>query len=243
MESDKGKAAQEKIKVGTKEARSVASSISKSAKSALEDLAPTGPKGTRSANNTIASYPTEIEAIMGFCFDSQSADNMSPHKLSEAIIHSIEKSRQGTSLLGGNMMATPGMISSVLKPVLDYTETTSPSNPIPVPCKTMTKEDINAHGENKKSASKIPLYDMVTPLITETIMEMTGINFGKMIDDAYIVGGGIDINSHSLWNYRTLHALCVKKHLAKLAYKCWRYYNLRGFIFSLIPSERIHTLG
>jgi hypothetical protein len=70
MESDEDKSAREKIKVGMKEARSVTSSISKSAKSALKDLALTGPKGTHSANNTIASYPTEIEAIMGVCFDS-----------------------------------------------------------------------------------------------------------------------------------------------------------------------------
>jgi hypothetical protein len=117
------------------------------------------------------------------------------------------------------MTPTPGMINSVLKPVSDYTETTSPSNPIPVPSKTMTKDNINAHGENKKPASKIPPHDMVTPLITKIITEMTGINFGKMIDDVYIVGGGIEINSQSLWNYQTIHALCVKKHLAKLAYR------------------------
>jgi hypothetical protein len=24
---------------------------------------------------------------------------------------------------------------------------------------------------------------------------------------------------------------------------CWRYYNLHGYIFSLIPSKRIHSLG
>jgi hypothetical protein len=184
MESDEGKAAQEKIKVSMKEARSVASSISKSAKSVLKEIASTGPKGIRSANNTIASYPTEIEAIMGVCFDSQSADNMSPHELSEAINRSIDKSCQGTGSSGGNTTATPGMINSVLKPVLEYTETTPPSNPIPMSSKTMTKDDINAQDDTKKPASRIPLHDMVTPLITETITEMTGINFGSLIDDA-----------------------------------------------------------
>jgi hypothetical protein len=177
---------------------------------------------------------------MGVCFDSQSADNMSPHELSEAINRSIEKSWQGTSSLGGNTTATPGMLNSVLKPVSDYMETTSPSNPIPVPSKT-TKDDINAHGENKKPASKIPPHDMVAPLITETITEMTGINFRKMIDDAYIVGGGIDINSHSLWNYRTIHALwCVKKHLAKLAY---RKFGSDAFKGDTIDDQRQIYLG
>jgi hypothetical protein len=211
MESDEGKAAQEKLKVGMKEARSVASSISKSAKSALQDFASTGPNEAHSANNTIASYPTEIEAIMGVCFDSQSANNMSPHELLEAINHSIEKSCQGTGLSGGNTTATPGMINSVFKPVLDYTETTPPSNPIPMSSKTMMKDNINAQDDAKKPASRIPPHDMVTPLITKTITGMTGINFGRLIDDAYIFDGGIDINSHSLWNYQTIHALCVKK--------------------------------
>jgi hypothetical protein len=45
MESDESEAAQEKIKVGMKEASSVDSSISKSAKSVLKELASTGPKG------------------------------------------------------------------------------------------------------------------------------------------------------------------------------------------------------
>jgi hypothetical protein len=85
--------------------------------------------------------------------------------------------------------------------------------------KTMTKDNINAQDDTTKPASRFPPHDMVTPLITKTITEMTGINFGRMIDDAYIIGGGIDINSHSLWNYRTIHALCVKKHLANLAYR------------------------
>jgi hypothetical protein len=90
----------------------------------------TGPKGNHSTNNTIALYPTEIKAIMGVCFDSLSVDNMSPRKLSEAINWSIEKSRQGIGSSGGNMTATPGMINSVLKPVLDYMDTAPPRKSI-----------------------------------------------------------------------------------------------------------------
>jgi hypothetical protein len=87
------------------------------------------------------------------------------------------------------------MINSVLKPVSDYTETTSPSDPIPVSSKTMTEDDINAQGDTKKPASKIPPHDMVTPLITETITEMTGINFGRMIDNAYIREGHSSVSA------------------------------------------------
>jgi hypothetical protein len=240
METDKGKAAHEKIKSGMKEARSVANSIWKSVKSVLEDLASIEQKGNQSTNDTIASFPTEIEAIMGVCFDTQSADNMSPQELSEVINHSIGKNRQGTNLTGGNTTATPGMINSVLKPVLDYTETTLPRKPTPTSSKTVTKADLQDMDNNKKPAARIPPHDQVTPLITKTILEMTGIDFGRLIDDAYIIGGGIDVNSHSLWNYRTIHALCVKKYLATLAYK---KFGSEGFMGDNIDAQRWVYLG
>jgi hypothetical protein len=185
-------------------------------------------------------FPTEIEAIMGVCLDSQSADNMSPQELSEVINPSIEKSRQGTNLTGGNTTATPGMINSILKPVSDYTETTLPRQPTLMPSKTVTKAHLQDMDDDKKPAAKIPPHDWVTPLIIETILKMTGTNFGRLIDDAYIIGGGIDVNSHSLWNYQTIHALCVKKYLASLAYK---KFGSEGFKGNSIDARRRVYLG
>jgi hypothetical protein len=240
METNEGKATREKIKSSIKEARSVASSILKSAKSAFKDFALVDQKGNQNTTDTIAWFPTEIEAIMGVCFDSQSADNMSPQELSEVINCSIEKSRQGTNLGGGNSTATPGMINSILKPLSDYTETTLPRQTTPMPSKTVTKADLQGMDNHKKPAAKIPPHDWITPLIIETISEMTEIDFGRLLDDAYIIGGGIDVNSHSLWNYQTIHALCVKKYLASLAYK---KFGSEGFKGNSIDAQRRVYLG
>jgi hypothetical protein len=216
METDKGKAACEKIKSGMKEARSVASSILKLTKSTFKDFASVEQKGNQSTADTIASLPMEIEAIMGVCFDSQSADNMSPQELLEAINRSIEKSRQGTNLGGGNSTATPGMINSVLKPVPDYTETTLPRQPTPMSSKTVTKADLQDMDDNKKPAAKIPPHDPVTPLIIEIISEMTGINFGWLIDDAYIIGGGIDVNSLQRYSIAAIQSISLEMSMSSL---------------------------